>query len=320
MCAVARTVEERIDRAVVESVGAREVRVPTAREMYLTASTPSDDATQDALESKFFEWIKLRNGTYKYTYSRRLDDLNELVQELLPPARPLKIMDVAVSSGVSTFEWTESLERAGIEHHMTAGDLTVNTFLLSVGKRLNVLVDNEGRPLQYDVFGRVSPHPPGGRYRARYLLPLTLLKTALSKLFPRLRAACLESGARASSLGVSCHPIQLVSPRLKTTSHLDVIEDDILSNTGLDKRFHVLRAANILNKIYFDEQTLRKMLLSLRRRLMTGGLFIVCRTNERNQNNGTVFELNEGGRFETLARIGEGSEIEGLVLSLPPAS
>ncbi|HEV7715516.1 MAG TPA: hypothetical protein VGO53_07965, partial [Steroidobacteraceae bacterium] len=89
-------------------------RVPTANELFFGAA-PGDAGRLEALENIFFRSVGLPNGTWKTTAYRRLDDLNALVQPLLPTARPLDIMDVAVSSGVGTVEWIESLEQAGID-------------------------------------------------------------------------------------------------------------------------------------------------------------------------------------------------------------
>ena len=74
--------------------------VPTLREALLSAHS-RDEKSQEELEVRFFYSIKLKNGIRKYTYPRRLDDLNDLVNKLLPPHRPLNVMDVAASSGIA---------------------------------------------------------------------------------------------------------------------------------------------------------------------------------------------------------------------------
>lgn len=297
----------------------QDTHVPTASELYSSALTP-DDEKQEILERNFFSSLRLKNGTYKFTYPHRLDDLNDLVSSFLPAHRPLKIMDVAVSSGVSTLEWMNHLAQAGIEHHMTAGDLTVKAFLVSIGRNLRVLLDSTGYPLQFDVRGKAIPNPPGKRNLARYFLPLLSIKAALSVCFPSIResASKIEDEQSVSRLGINCRSITLVSPRLARPANLLIIEDDILSNAGLQNAFHILRAANILNRSYFNDGTLVEILTRLCSRLMPEGLFIICRTNERGENHGTVFALNEDGRFEVRARIGDGSEIEDLVLGLQP--
>ncbi len=291
--------------------------VPTLMEALLSAN-PLDEKSQEELEVRFFYSIKLKNGIRKYTYPRRLDDLNDLVNKLLPPHRPLKVMDVAASSGINTLEWSNSLRQAGIDAQMMAGDLNVNTFLVSIGKRLHVLVDGAGYPLQFDIFGKAIQNPPGRRKLALYFLPISLIKLALFMRFSTVRKNCLDMAARqrAGKYGINCRAVALVSAKLQRSSELTVIEDDILFNEGLRNQFHVLRAANILNRKYFDVKTLRAMLINLRNRLTRGGLLIVCLTNERGQNDATVFMLNESGGFDVVARLGSGSEIEDLVLGL----
>jgi hypothetical protein len=261
----------------------------------------------------------LRNGTRKTTWHRRLDDLNALVQPLLPLQRPLEIMDVAVSSGISSAEWLVSLERAGIECHLLAGDAVVDAFLISLGRGLRALCDKTGHLMQLDIAGApIRMPPPRRRDRIRYK-PLMLLMKAAARLFtPAARARSQSANQPLRRLGMTCHPVTLMSPSLRRHPQLRSVEDDILVNTSYVQRFHVLRAANILNRAYFDVATLERMLINLRTRLLPGGMLIVCRTNESGANNATVFTLEEDGRFHTIARLNEGSEIADLVLRLPP--
>ena len=294
--------------------------VPTAFELYFAAREQRRDAAQlEESEDLFFHSIELRNGTRKTTRHRRLDDLNILVQGLLPPQRPLEIMDVAVSSGISSAEWLVSLERAGIDCHMLAGDAVVDAFLISLGRGLRALADKTGHLMQLDIAGEaVRLPPPRRRDRIRYL-PFILLMRAATRLFgAQARARAHPGGQPLRRLGATCHPLTLMSPSLRRLPQLRAVEDDILVNTSYPQRFHVLRAANILNRAYFDVPTLERMLLNLRGRLLPGGMLIVCRSSEAGVNHGTVFTLGDDGRFRSIARLNEGSEIADLVLQLPP--
>ena len=291
------------------------METPTAFEMFFAAhGAQADERELEEREDLFFHSIELRNGTRKTTRHRRLDDLNALVQKLLPPQRPLEIMDVAVSSGVSTAEWLIELERAGIPCRMLAGDAVVNAFLISLGPNLRALSDRTGHLMQLDIKGEaVRMPPPRRRDRIRYL-PHMLLMRAATHLFD------LGSSNRPVQhrLGATCRPLTLMSPSLNRLPQLRAVEDDILLNRDYARRFHVLRAANILNLAYFDTATLQRMLRNLRARLLPGGLLIVCRTNDAEVNNASVFTLQEDGRFTLTARLNEGSEIEHLVMDLPP--
>jgi hypothetical protein len=294
--------------------------VPTAKDLFFSR-TPLDAEAWAARERAFFHAIRLKNGTYKTTYSHRLDTVNEIVNRLLASRRPVEIMDVAVSSGVGTLEWMESLDRAGIQYRMTAGDLCVKAFLLSFGQFLNVLVDKSGYPLQFDILGRAIPYPIGRR-RTALLPPLFILVETFRWMSPILLAALFKPGgiaAEAESVrrfGVSCRRILLTSPRLRERTSLNVLEDDLLAPGLFADRFHVLRAANVLNKHYFSDATLTTMVANMHGRLKQDGILVVCRTADDNVNHGTVFRLNEAGRFEVVCRIGDGSEIEDLVLDV----
>jgi hypothetical protein len=291
------------------------VETPTAFEMFFAARGAEADARAlEEREDLFFHSIELRNGTRKTTRHRRLDDLNDLVQKLLPPQRPLEIMDVAVSSGVSTAEWLIELERAAIPCRMLAGDAVVNAFLVSLGPNLRALCDRTGHLMQLDIKGEaVRMPPPRRRDRVRYW-PHTLLMRAAIRLFDLGK---LDRPVQ-HRLGATCRPLTLMSPSLNRLPQLRAVEDDILLNRDYSHRFHVLRAANILNLAYFDTATLQRMLRNLRARLLPGGLLIVCRTNDAEVNNASIFTLREDGRFTPTARLNEGSEIEHLVVSLPP--
>ena len=286
--------------------------VPTAREILL--GKPTGTATQqEEKERTFFGSIRLKNGTYKYTFSHRLDDLNRLVNNLLP-RRLLRIMDVAVSSGISTLEWMESLDQLGIEHVMVGGDSTMNGFLISVGRDSHVLTDATGYPLQFDLSGHAVPNPPGKRNFLRYLLRLAILRCALHFQFS---SAIRKQVATGGPNWMSCKRTTLLSPRIQMRRNFVAVQDDITIDELHCERFDVLRAANILNLAYFDASTLSTILVKLRERLVPGGLLVVCRTHADNENHATVFRLEGSGAFCVLARLGGGSEIESLVLSLP---
>jgi glycosyltransferase involved in cell wall biosynthesis len=295
--------------------------VPTAKELFFSGA-PLDAEASESREHAFFHSIRLKNGTYKTTYSRRLDTVNEIVTKLLPPYRPLEILDVGVSSGLSTLEWMESLERAGIEYRMTASDLCVKAFLLSFGRFGNALVDKAGHPLQFDFLGRAIPYPLGQR-RAVRVPPLFVLAQTFRWILPGLFAALFKQwairteGDAVRRFGIGCHRVRLLSPRLKEGTSLTILEDDILTAGLFKKCFHVLRAANVLNREYFSDETLIRMLVNLRARLKQQGILVVCRTGEHNVNDGTVFRLNQADRFDVVCRIRNGSEIESLILDLP---
>jgi hypothetical protein len=291
-------------------------RIPTANQMYF-GQLPDEPAHVEALEVVFFKSVGLPNGTWKTTSHRRLDDLNALVLPHLPSRRPLEVMDVACSSAVSSVEWLESLQHAGVDCRMIAGDASVNAFVLSIGRNLHALVDRHGRTMQYEIGGVGIEVPLRKRKMPRYGLQVLFIKTLAKMLGPTLSDP--QSAARGEKWGIRWRPVQLVSPSIRRRSHIEVVEDDILVNKSYVRCFDVVRAANILNLLYFDRPTLVAMLMNLRERLRDGGRLVVCRTLNDNVNHGTVFGLDADRNLRVLARLNDGSEIEPIALSLPSA-
>lgn len=292
--------------------------VPNARDVFFSGDGLDAD-TRAELEDRFFCSLKLANGTYKQTCRGRLNDLDEFVEGLLPRERPLRLMDVAVSSGVTTAEWARRLERAGVEFQMTAGDAALKAFHLSIGRGPGVLLDADGHALQLGLRGRAVSTPIGPRVFLRNPFSITLARAAARLFFPSLRAALVRdpSRARAGLFGVELRPLDLVSRSLAECANVRVVEDDVRSCGGFGRSFHVVRAANILNRTYFDEASLSAILSNLRARLLPGGLLVVCRTDERGVNRATVFALDPLGGFEVAGRLNGGADVESLALELP---
>lgn len=290
--------------------------IPTAYQLYL-ADALSGDPRMQQMEDSFFHSLGMRNGTLKTTWHHRLDDLNALIERFLPAERPLRIMDVAISSGISTVEWLESLERAGIECRITAGDAIVYGFLLSAGP-VRALMDRTGFIMQLDIAGKaIRMPPPRRRDRLRYG-PLLVSLRAAARLFADTLGSDAPPEAVRARLGLSCRPLKLVTRALQAHPRIEVVEDDILTNGRWPGRFDILRAANVLNRCYFDEAVLQRMLRNLRTRLAPRGLLALCRTTEEGRNDATLLRLRDDRSFEQIATLNAGSEVTRLALSLGP--
>ncbi len=288
---------------------------PTIEQLYFAESSALSAIEQEAQEQLFFSRLRLSNGVFKTTAYRRMDDVNQCVAPLLARDRQLELMDVAISSGVPTIEWMRQLDEQGIGYRMTAGDLTIEAVFYSLGSFFQALTEKNGHPLQFDLFRMSFPNASGSRFRNAAFRLMRLFfgpLRSMSRQTDSLRAS--RGRLRA---GILQSPFTLVSPELAAQDDaLTLIEDDVLTNRdpGLLRRFDAIRAANILQPSYFDDDTIRMQVRNLAQRLVPGGLLIVCRTDQEGCNNGTVFRHSEDGDWESVERIGGGSEIERLIL------
>ncbi|WP_050421734.1 hypothetical protein [Bradyrhizobium tropiciagri] len=273
---------------------------------FLTAG----DAFTQTQEAAFFASIRLRNGTYKTTDHHRLDDLNMLVigEWRKLGSKPSQIMDVGVSSGISSLEWADALTRAGIETKILATDLCMRGSLVRLLPGYEVLLDRDGKVLQHIVSNLpVRWYLNGPR---DFLKGTGFVVAALNAL-----AGALLPLANARG---KWRDVLLVNPHARDDARLSFAEDDILAPNPaqLRGRFNAIRVSNLLNHGYFNEAQLRRAVANLRDRLVGAGSFlIVNRTHANGINHGTLFQLGDAIRFEVVARIGEGSEIENIVLS-----
>ena len=172
--------------------------VPTAFELYFGGALQPPTCPACSKRVRTFSFIPSSCATApaRRPRHRRLDDLNELVLKLLPQHRPLEIMDVAVSSGVSTAEWLIDLERAGIECHMLAGDAVVDAFLISVGPRLRALVDRTGHLMQLDIGRKSGADAAAAPARPHPIFTVHRLDEGLLRCLLSLRGAEAGSNTR----------------------------------------------------------------------------------------------------------------------------
>lgn len=234
------------------------------------------------------------NGTWKTTFPHRLDDLNAALLGLLPRGRPLDAMDVGISSGISTLEWVQQLEAAGVGCRMVAGDLDPGARLASWGDTVAIVFDGSGRrPLLLEVGGLA--------------LPLRSARRSVRLVRPGLEALLRPVGRRARQTW-------MVGPGLRERPDVRLVEDDITVPGAFEGAFDVLRAANLVQRSYFGDATLRLIVANLRARLRPGGLLALCQTVEE-RNHATIFRLDDA-HFTAIASLGDGVGVADLVLSL----
>ena len=274
--------------------------IPTARSVLLPRQ-PRGAATQRDLEARFFRGLRLRNGTYKTTGPSRLTDVDRAVVDLLGVPRRIALLDVGISSGVTTLDTLNALGQAGMMVELVGSDLYLRASLVHTLGFIDVLLDTSGYPLQLATpfLVKCRPHKPRGAVRRR----------VLDWLFDRVGEHVRGGPERGT-------PVQLVARQLADRSEVALEEHDIQRpRPEWDGTFDVVRAANILNLDYFAPAVLREMARNLLNWTTPGGLLVICRTLPDDSNHATVFRREEDGP-KPLARVGSGSELEHLITNL----
>jgi chemotaxis methyl-accepting protein methylase len=281
----------------------------TARRLFVLGGGAGDPHT----EAEFFDLLKMPNGTFKRTHGSRFAEIDAAISPLISrqAAKLRSVLDVGASSGITTAELADFLQAKGVVARITATDLYILAHIVDVAPGLCVLAGPDGWILQYDLFGRaIRPW-----IRLLDYVTLAFLPRLLARIIfrPIVRARIKRGESRR---------VQLVSPSLSGRNDVELIEDDILKPAPVFAgRFDLVRAANVLNRAYFSRQELTSALNNIKSYLRgPGALLLLTRTHSVTGNAGTLFELDENLQFRVVMRIGGGSEIEDLVLTMPIAA
>jgi SAM-dependent methyltransferase len=278
--------------------------------MTLTASSFFSlraDEVDNETESRFYGSLKMRNGTFKLTRASRFDQIEALFRDIISQnaKNVSNVLDVGVSTGITTIEFADFLKKMGSSPKLVATDLFINAYIVCPNKHLKVLTDQQGWPLQYDIYGvAVRSWIRRLDYFTLGVIPRKLAQAALKRRIANL----IENNK-----GV---PVRLISKRLTEYPEISCIQNDIFTMTPeLVAKFDLIRAANILNKNYFSQTDLLAAVRNIKSYLKgNGSLLLVTRTGANQKNSGTLFRLDALTNFEIAARVGAGSEIEDLVL------
>jgi SAM-dependent methyltransferase len=267
------------------------------------------DAVAHEREEAFFRRLALPNGTFKTTRRGRLRDVDVwLLEQLSPLPASLEVLDVAVSSGVTTAELLEALRERGVVVQAVATDLTLLGELLCFGSHFDLLRDSRGTLLELRAGRFVKGRPHDLQSPRRFVGWFAL--AAIAGVLRMLRVA---------GFGVS-HKVPLLSLALRREAGVTLEEADLFHAEGRWRRaFDLVRAANILNPAYFGHEQLRAAAMILAGYLRPGGHLLVAQSDDDGPhgNRASLLRL-EGDALVAVARFNGGSEIDALVSGSPP--
>jgi hypothetical protein len=264
--------------------------------------------------------LRTSNGTCRTTFRNRLRDVDAaaigILERLYPSDTELLVEDRAVSHGLTSLEWAQRLFQVFPHSKFEASDKLLYLIQLSLASGGTYILEPEGQPLQYIK----PPFVVSLSHKESSLLPFNRLIAVQARR--HLRHLLLPDGWMESRGGdgyqvskIKCvHPEALsfsrTNPRfqLRTRSVFDVTPNAV----------HVLRTMNILNKNYFSDSQLSEGSEAAFQSLKSGGVWIVGRTLESDFSNHVTFLQKQENGWGILARIGNGSEMEGYACRVQP--
>lgn len=271
------------------------------------SAAPEDITPRD--EARFFGLLKTANNTFKRTGASRLARVDAALIAALANhgCRVETVLDLGISSGVTTLELMTALRAAGHPAHVTGTDRSLRARLVPLPHGCRALVEPCGHVLQYEVLGRAI------RPWERRLDRWTGMTLARALIEWHLREPAIARAASGKGKEVA-----LLTPRLRGSGTFQWREDDITHrNEALTGRFDLVRAANLLNRHYFEPAVLRGAVANAIAYLSgPGAWLLVLRTHGAADHRGTLFRMDDAMRLSVVDRFGPGSEVEQLVLEL----
>jgi hypothetical protein len=268
-----------------------------------------------AVEDEFYESLRTESGSWKTTRRRRLDLINDLLFELLTSSKeaPSTVMDIGISSGITTLEWLAEFVRRGLGVKMIGTDVSLSVYSVTLGRNFHVMIEPSGSILQLDLFGRGLRLWCGWRdyFNGSFIIRKTLGALARQRL-ARLAIKFPIKGPPATRLADAVSgPYQLVTPQLRARHDVILADDNILAPNPREYTAvaDVVRIANVLQHTYFSEEQIRMAVRNIRARCRgEGSLVVVCR-DKGSVLEGSILRAGKGG-FSLERRLGPGSEVE----------
>ena len=111
------------------------------------------------VEQEFYQGLLLPNGVYKTTCANRMDDLMPALVRLIGEkhGEPIRILDVACSSGISTVEMHEAFRGAGYVPETIGTDLLLFATYVLRADGVGMLFDHDRNLLQVEIGKWASP-------------------------------------------------------------------------------------------------------------------------------------------------------------------
>jgi SAM-dependent methyltransferase len=279
------------------------IRVASARQVLL-GQRPISTEKLIKLERSFFQSVCLPNGTHKTTAPGRLKDVDQIIYEHLDNKKTVRLLDVGISSGITTIELLRHLESRHIQTYGTGVDISVRGYLTSI-LGVDVLRDPDGNVLQVATpfFARGRPHHSQKSIASKLLrLGMDLLESSLARkwLLNSRRSQCLN----------------LVSPLLLGRRDFKVVEHDIaVPIPEWEASFDLIRVANVLNLDYFSPSAIAVMIENLASWLKAGGVLAICRTKASDgSNHGSLYQKQGSVPWlQHVCRFGQGHEIDEMI-------
>ncbi len=268
-------------------------RIPIIKHFFILKISKSFTEIKDnKVLEKFYKDIYVQSRTSKKTEDNRFKNLENLTLKYLKENKYNYIHDIAVSSGITSNNLYDFLEKKFVNFNMDISDKYSKVY---VKQGITTKIFDEDKNLVFAYFLCFF----GGD--KNIFFPFTVLLYKIINIF--------LSKFQYDYIQYLFHPEILKKVSRK---EIKISEYDIFT-TQISEKYTFVRAMNILNIGYFPEEKLLLAVNNIKNSLQEGGVFLVGRTSADNENNVSFFKK-INNKLIHLEGFNKGSEIKKLIL------
>ncbi len=264
----------------------------------------------DQFQEQVIGRVATANGSFKKTHKNRFEQFDALTRTVLErnvtPGETVKVHDIAVSDGRTTVPFFRMLDDLyGDALDYTASDYASSFRVLQrKGETNRIVLDGEENLIQVVykpfVFNMICPEN-------KVVYPFNHLMRGRAKAYAENLIAAWHDGdpdIEKRDLKLVCQACQSLT---QNDSRFSFRQFDILHERidGCD----IIRAMNILNPSYFDDETMALIVANLHTSLNDGGILMTGSNLEGGTTVHGGFYRKTGEGFELLETSGNGSPV-----------
>jgi hypothetical protein len=271
-----------------------------------------------AVVERILEDFRDDRGAYKRTYSKRFEDFDASALECIQShfsknnSGPFRIHDVGVSDATTACDFFERFVKIIPDISYDASDYEPEYYIIEKDGFKIVL---SPRGFLCEVVWENFVLTNAVNVVLKIFFMNKVIRFFLNNRIHSLQKDFEDKKLRAKKMRLfSKKALNLESS--DTRFHLK--KHNLLDN--FDQEYHVVRAMNVLNLTYFNEQQFAQIVENIFNALYNGGLFVTgSNQNAGSCVNGGIYKKNEKG-FEELWRSGSGSVIDNIIKTFQKGS
>ena len=252
------------------------------------------DSDYPHLRDAYFERLVDQRGAFKRTYRHRFQSFDAAIIEAWTAqgesARPVRILDVAVSDGSTTIDLVDQLDQViDGSFVVDATDLNTGYIVLqrATERHRRVIITPDGDIVQIVfppfVFGNTN-------FRSVLLFPINRMARAFAEKFARQMIA----GFKAKEPAISASPLAVMNRefgrRLEQDKRISFVSWNVL-DPWPGPQADVVRAMNLLNPGYFTLEQQQAVFKNLRNATRDGGLLAIGSNGDPDSEvEGTIYQ------------------------------